>query len=124
MKDITKSVKISINPSKPTRDLENLLETVFWKEPDLAKPAGEFLDYLKEWSMTDAPHKAGDWKKYCMRSNLSQSQYHTILRRLRRAGMIEKTYRKNLRQHEITPSGRFGSAMYSMSRTWDAFLNK
>lgn len=122
MKNPSSPVKISLNPLNPPTNLESLLKNIFWKEPQMIAPAEEFIHHIKEWGMSDSPYRVSDWRKYCNRSGLTQSKYHNMLKRLRRAGMIEKIYNKNRRMHEIHISRKFSFTVDRMSRLWEEFL--
>jgi len=101
MKKPNLPVKISINPPNAPDDLESLLAAVFWKEPEMAGPAADFLSYLKEWQMTESPYVASGWRPYCRKAGITQSQYSNMLKRLKNAGMLEKTYNKSRGEHEL-----------------------
>lgn len=122
MKNSRSLIKISLNPEDPPGNLELLLESIFWKELQMVDSAREFLYHVKEWGMSDSPYKVSDWEKYCHRSGLTQSKYHNMLKRLRRAGMIEKIYNKNRGEHEIHISRKFSFALDRMSRLWEEFF--
>jgi hypothetical protein len=121
-KSVKRPVKISIVPEDPPNNVEKLLEALFWKEPELAENAGDFLSHIKEWQRTDSPYTTGGWDKYCKRTGLSQSQYSNMLKRLRKAGMLEKTYNKNRKCHELKLSRLFSNAAWEMSRVWQDYL--
>lgn len=116
------SIKLSIVPKDPPKDLHSCLAMVFWKEPGMVDYAAAFLSYVRDWNRSGSPHKAGDWRKYCAKSGLTQSQYSNMLKRLRRSGMVEKRYNPGIRQHEIIPSLGFSDTLESAARAWDTFL--
>jgi len=120
-KSIKSPAKISIVPDDPPNTIEKLLEAVFWKEPELAQHAEKFLSHIKEWQRTDSPYTADGWDNYCKRTGLSQSQYSNMLKRLRKAGMIEKTYNKTRKRHELKISCLFSTALSEMSRVWQEY---
>ncbi|RLI88899.1 MAG: hypothetical protein DRO62_02820 [Candidatus Altiarchaeales archaeon] len=111
-------IKISREPPK---NMDELLIRVFWKDPKLAPIAKEFLNHVKEWWRSESPYKVEEWNNYCIRKGLTQSQYHNMLKRLRRAGMIEKVYNKNLREHELHLTDRFSGSLAKMARVWDDY---
>jgi DNA-binding transcriptional ArsR family regulator len=113
--------KISIIPEDSPDTLEKVLEAVFWKEPEIAEHACKFLSHIKEWQRTDSPYTVDGWDNYCKRTGLSQSQYSNMLKRLRKAGMIEKAYNKTRKQHELKISFLFSDAAYEMSRVWQDY---
>jgi DNA-binding transcriptional ArsR family regulator len=121
-KSVKSPAKISIVPEDPPNNLGELLEALFWKEPELAEHAESFLSHIKEWQRTDSPYTTDGWDNYCKRTGLSQSQYSNMLKRLRKAGMIEKTYNKTRKRHELKLSGLFSNAAFEMSRVWQDFL--
>lgn len=114
--------KISILPDDPPANLEGLLFALFWKEPELAIRAAAFLEYVKEWQRTDSPYTVDGWDNYCRRTGLSQSQYSNMLKRLRRAGMIEKRYNKGRRLHELALSESFSYSLFRMAGAWRDYL--
>ena len=119
MKD--SSIKISINTQNPQNDIQSLLETIFWKEKDVVPNSLELLTYIRDWSNTSSPHQARDWKKYCQKTNITQSQYHTILKRLRKAGLIEKTHNKELKTHTIKTSNKFPETLGQLAEIYTKF---
>jgi hypothetical protein len=120
-KPVKTPVKISIVPQDPPNTIEKLLGALFWKEPELAEHAENFLSHIKEWQGTDSPYTTDGWDNYCSRTGLSQSQYSNMLKRLRKAGMIEKTYNKTRRRHELKISSLFSNATFEMSRIWQEY---
>jgi DNA-binding transcriptional ArsR family regulator len=113
--------KISIVPDDPPKNLNNLLEALFWKEPELAEHAVNFLSHIREWQRTDSPYTSDGWDNYCKRTGLSQSQYSNMLKRLRKAGMIEKAYNKTRKRHELKISCLFSTALLEMGRVWQDY---
>jgi DNA-binding transcriptional ArsR family regulator len=120
-KAVKTPAKISILPDNPPGNLEELLEALFWKEPELAGYAQDFLSHVKEWQRTDSPYTVDSWKKYCLRTGLSQSQYSNMLKRLRKAGMLDKKYNKARKSHELKISCLFSAAAYEMGRVWQDY---
>ncbi len=116
-------LKVELEPEGLIEGVRDILGLIFWKEPSLTDEAIEFLSYVKEWGRTGSPYKAEDWSNYCARVGMSQGKYHNMLRRLKKAGMIEKTYNGSIRRHEIRISDRFSSHLSRMSRLWDGFCN-
>jgi len=45
-----------------------------------------------------------------------------MLRRLRRAGIIEKKYNPSVRDHELYLSGAFSNQLNRMAVLWDDFM--
>jgi hypothetical protein len=119
MKD--SSIKISLDLQNPQKGIEGILESVFWKEKDVVPNSLELLTYIRDWSNTSSPHQAKDWKKYCQKTKITQSQYHTILKRLRKAGLIEKKYTKELRTHTIKTSNQFPETLIQITETITKF---
>lgn len=109
------NIKIELNPQKNPENITEILDTIFWKEKHITPKAKQLLDYIKTWSATESPHKASDWKTYCEKTGLTQSQYHTILRRLKKTGLIEKKYDKQKRKHVITTSNKFTETLKKIS---------
>jgi DNA-binding MarR family transcriptional regulator len=119
MKD--SSIKISINLQSTQYDIQTLLDSIFWKEKDVVPNSLELLTYIRDWSNTSSPHQARDWKKYCQKTKITQSQYHTILKRLRKAGLIEKKYNKELRTHTIKTTNKFPETLTKLAETYTKF---
>jgi len=115
------SLKIEVTEKTP-QNLDDLLLTIFWKEPEVAKIAIDFLKTIKEWSRSETPYTVDQWKQYITRHDLTQSTYHNMLKRLRRAGMIEKVYNKGSGKHELRPSKNFSDVLASMHAVWDDYL--
>lgn len=109
---------------RPCRDINDLLHSIFWKNPKLVPVARKFLMHVIEWGRSGSPHKAGEWQSYCNKTNLTQSSYHNMLKRLKRAGMVRKTYNKNLGVHEYHISDGFSSQTDRMMKTWNDFCTK
>lgn len=121
-KPVKNHAKISINPEKVPENLEDLLVSLFWKEPQLAEKAVSFLRHIKEWQGTDSPYTVDGWDNYCQRTGMSQSQYSNMLKRLRKAGMLDKTYNKTRKTHELRVSDHFSQTTSGMHRIWQDFL--
>jgi len=117
-------LKLEFEPAKPMETMEDLLNLIFWKEPSLTEEATEFLRYVKEWGRTDSPYKVDEWDNYCVRTGMSQGKYHNMLRRLKKAGMIEKVYNPSIKAHEIRPSDKFSFHLSRMGRIWDGFRSR
>lgn len=105
----------------PVGDVRELVGRLFWKQPDMAEIALGFLDYVKEWGRSETPFVVSQWQNYCERKGITQSQYHNMLKRLRRAGMIEKRYNKVKAVHELFLSDVFSESADSMCRVWDEY---
>jgi len=118
----TERMGVDIRISRePPKNMDELLTRVFWKDPKLAPIAKEFLNHVKGWWRSESPYKVEEWDSYCIRKGLTQSRYHNMLKRLRRAGMIEKVYNKNLRKHELHLTDRFSESLAKMARIWDDY---
>jgi len=116
-----KGLKIQLT-NEPSQNLHALLGQIFWKEPRMVQHAKDFLDHIKEWGRTESPYRADEWENYCTRKGITQSQYHNMLKRLRKAGMIKKVYNKNRRTHEIYISEKFSDLTYAMLSTWNKYM--
>ena len=116
-------IKIELSGEK-IEDMNDLLRQIFWKDPELVEPAHKLLKYIREWSRTENPYTACEWMKYCTRENITQSRYHTILRRLKNTGLAEKTYNKNKKTHEIKLSDEFANKLSDMEQVWRKFRIK
>lgn len=115
--------KIEVGGSDP-ESIDELLQAVFWKDLELSGYAKKFLEYVKYWSRTETPYRVSQWESYCEKSRLTQSQYHNILRRLKRAGFIEKKYSKQVGDHQLSLSNRFSNQVGNIARIWDEFLQE
>ena len=124
MKKIEKSAKIRIKIGNFPQEITDLMEAIFWKDPNLAKVALTFLEHIKEWGRKGLPYKVTEWKSYCTRKNLSQSTYHNMLKRLRRVGMIKKVYNEGEKVHEIKLSSDFSNYLFALERGWDDFCKE
>jgi hypothetical protein len=114
-------VKLEIS-GQPPQTMEEVLARLFWKEPETAKAAGDFLQTIKQWSRTETPYTVDQWKSYITRHEITQSTYHNMLKRLRRAGMLEKKYNKGRRTHELTIVKNFSDVLYAASSAWNDFV--
>lgn len=113
--------EIKISPIPPT-DITQLINQIFWKEPEAAEATIEFLEYIREWSKTESPYTTPEWKNYCEKKAITQSRYHNILRRLKKIGMIKKTYNRNRGVHEIYLNNQFSHTLRQMAELWDEYL--
>lgn len=117
---IDAGVKIKIS-REPPKDTDELLDRIFWKDPGLAPIAREFLNHVREWGMTGTPYRVDEWDSYCTRKGLTQSRYHNILKRLRKAGLVDKTYNKNRGKHELHLTDKFSESLSRMAGLWDDY---
>ena len=115
--------KISVGGETP-QTIDDILSRLFWKEPELAGYAKDFLTYVKEWARTDTPYRVSQLENYFEKTGLTQSRYHNILRRLRRAGIIKKRYNKSVRDHELYLTDEFSNQLNIMAVVWDDFLKR
>ena len=118
-----KTAKIEINEEN-SENLEDLLAKIFWKEPELVKTAGDFLEHIKSWGRSETPYSVKEWEAYCTRQGITQSTYHNMLKRLRSAGMLEKTYNRARKTHEIRLVDNFSESLESMASVWNDYLKK
>jgi len=116
-------VKIEI-PDKPPITLEEILASLFWKEPELAKTSKDFLQHIREWGRTETPYTVDQWKQYTTRKEITQSTYHNMLKRLKQAGMIEKTYNHGRGKHELKLSTKFSQPLQQMTSLWNKYLSE
>ncbi len=116
-------VEIGIGFGETTpKTIDKLLSSIFWKKKSLAPKAKDFLTHIKEWSRTDSPYTVDEWENYCIRSNISQSSYHNMLKRLRKAGLVEKKYNEHRKTHELHISDSFSGTLREMARVWDNYI--
>lgn len=116
-----KGVDIKILEKDP-ENIDQLLTQVFWRDKELAPVARDFLDHVREWGRTDSPYTVGEWKNYCTRKGISQSRYHNMLKRLRRAGIIEKNYNRGRKKHEIRLTEKFSDTLSQMAGIWERYV--
>lgn len=114
------TICLDMSPAIPC--LDNVLESIFWRDRELCGPARDYLLHVKRWGMTSSPCLARDWKSYCSKSGLTQSQYHNMLKRLRKAGLVVKTYNRNTKSHELRLCGDYSKTLGSLIAGWDEFL--
>jgi len=117
---MTKKTKIEVGEKTPTNTTE-LLTHIFWKDPAIAPKAKQLLDYIKEWGRSETPYRVSQWETYCTRNNITQSSYHNILRRLKRAGLIEKKYNPAVGDHELCLTTRFSTQLNKYAKIWDEY---
>ncbi|MEA1925235.1 MAG: hypothetical protein U9M95_05135 [Candidatus Altiarchaeota archaeon] len=103
-------------------NINQLLETIFWKKKELVPEAKKLLDHIKEWSRTGNPYTVDEWRKYCAKNSISQSSYHNMLKRLRKAGMIRKSYNSYRKKHELYLEGRFSELMREKAGLWEGYI--
>lgn len=118
------SLKLEFEAEKELLGIEDLLRMLFWKDPSLASIALDFLIHIREWSRTETPYRVNDWENYCIRIGISQGAYHNMLRRLKKAGMIEKTYNESRKVHEIFLSNKFSNYAFRMDKIWADFQER
>jgi hypothetical protein len=111
-------IKISVHPPK---DMQQMLSQVFWKEPQLAAQALQFLDHIREWGRSESPYAVSEWDRYCAEKKITQSSYHNMLRRLKRLGIIEKRYNRTRGDHELHLSDGFSSVLLSMAKLFSDY---
>ncbi len=104
-------------------NINQLLETIFWKK-GLVPEAKKLLDHIKEWSRTGNPYTADEWRKYCAKNNISQSSYHNILKRLKKAGMIVKRYNSHRKKHELHLTEKFSESMRKKAGLWERYTRE
>jgi len=71
-------IEIGFSRNAP-ENLNDLLASIFWRKKSLIPVAHNFLNYIRDWSRTDNPYTVNEWRKYCIRNNISQSTYHNML---------------------------------------------
>jgi len=106
-------IKVLVDPPE---SMLQLLSQIFWKEPQLAAQALRFLDHIREWGRSESPYTVSEWNRYCAEKKITQSSYHNMLKRLRRLGIIEKSYNRARGDHELHLSDGFSSTLLSMAK--------
>jgi DNA-binding transcriptional ArsR family regulator len=117
------SIKLEVS-EPPPQSLEEILKKIFWKEPDVAEKARDFLQHIKEWSRTETPYTVDQWKQYTVKTGITQSTYSNMLKRLKNAGMIKKTYNKGRGKHELHINKTFSDSLYTMYTLWEGFTKE
>lgn len=74
-----------LQPEKKRREMKDVLECIFWRNPELAVPALEFLEILKESRVEDSI-----WSDFCEKKGITRGQYDSIIKKLRGSGLIYK----------------------------------
>jgi hypothetical protein len=66
--------------------MDEVLECIFWRKPELSIPALKFLDSLKETEGIDDSF----WEEFCKHVEITRGQYDSIIKKLRGSGLIYK----------------------------------
>jgi len=67
------------------QSMETVLSNLFWRQPDLSKPALKFLEIVKNKGMSD-----DYWPTFCKKEKITRGQYDSIIKKLRGSGFIYK----------------------------------
>jgi len=66
--------------------MDEVLECIFWRKPELSVPALKFLESLKETEGIDDSF----WEEFCRHAGITRGQYDSIIKKLRGSGLIYK----------------------------------
>ncbi|OYT53687.1 MAG: hypothetical protein B6U72_05000 [Candidatus Altiarchaeales archaeon ex4484_2] len=105
-------------------NINQLLETIFWKKKELVPEAKKLLDHIKEWNRTGNPYTVDEWKRYCAKNSISQSSYHNMLKRLKNAGMVGKRYNSYQKKHELHLTEKFSELMRGKAGLWERYIRE
>ena len=67
------------------QSMEMVLSNLFWRQPDLSRPALKFLDNVKKKGMND-----DYWPTFCKKEKITRGQYDSVIKKLRGSGFIYK----------------------------------
>lgn len=67
------------------QNMETVLSNLFWRQPNLSKPALKFLEIIKKKGMND-----DYWPTFCKKEKITRGQYDSIIKKLRGSGFIYK----------------------------------
>lgn len=65
--------------------MDTILSCMFWRQPNLSKPALKFLEIVKKKGMDD-----DYWPTFCKKEKITRGQYDSIIKKLRGGGLIYK----------------------------------
>lgn len=68
------------------KNMDEVLECIFWRKPELSIPALKFLESLKETEGIDD----SIWEEFCRHVGITRGQYDSIIKKLRGSGLIYK----------------------------------
>ena len=95
-------------------DLLTILESLFYRKPELGKKALELVYKLIERKRIPAE----EWKMLQEELKVTHQEYYTIIGKLRGAGMISKE------DGEWILSRQFGNRMREMYEIWESFMKR
>lgn len=67
-------------------ELKEILGCLLWKKPNLSEPATKFLEIIRQENGVEDSY----WTEFCRSNNITISQYNSIIRKLRGAGLVYK----------------------------------
>jgi hypothetical protein len=105
---------LKIRAREKIPDLLSILEGLFYRKPENAKVAQNFVYMLIERKRIPASEWAGLQKEL----DCTHQEYYTTLSKLRGAGMIAKV------NGEWILSEQFGSRCSEMSEIWASFIKR
>ncbi len=105
---------IKIRAREKVPDLLTILEGLFYRKPELAKKALEFIYMLIERKRIPA----SEWDSVKNKLGLTHQEYYTMIGKLRDSGMISK------QEGEWIISRQFGNRMKEMAEIWESFVKR
>lgn len=112
----------SMEGNTETLNINQLLESIFWKKKKLVPEAKKLLDHIKEWNRTGDPYTVDEWRRYCAKNSISQSSYHNMLRRLKNSGMVGKRFNRYTKKHELYLTDKFSELMRDRASLWEEYI--
>ncbi len=105
---------IKIKSREKIPDLLTVMEGLFYRKPDLAKKAVDFVYMIIERKGIPAE----EWNKTKSELGMSHQEYYTMIGKLRDAGMI-------IKQNGVwVISRQFENRMREMADIWDSFVKR
>ncbi len=108
------STTIKINARERIPDLLTILESLFYRKPELARKALDFIYMLLEKKRIPS----SQWKETMEKLGMTHQEYYTMLGKLRGAGMISK------QEGEWIISRQFANRAREMADIWDSFVKR
>ncbi len=95
-------------------DLLTILENLFYRKPEIARKAMDFIYLVIERKRVPA----SEWKKTMENLGMTHQEYYTMIKKLRGSGMISK------QEGEWILSRQFGNRLREISEIWGSFIKR
>ena len=105
---------IKVKSRERIPDLLTIMENLFYRKPELAKKAVNFIYMLIDRGGIPAE----EWEKTKASLGMTHQEYYTMIGKMRDAGMIIK------QSGNWTMSRQFGNRMREMADIWDSFIKR